>query len=140
MATHQHKTCTKCGLKTLIKDMEVRSDRKSGVGPWCRSCKNADRKRYARSKNYKESNKRYYYRNQDKWKAIKAKRRALKKNASFACYDKEISVIYQQCPEGYEVDHIIPLQNEIVCGLHVPWNLQYLTRFENRSKGNKLEV
>jgi len=38
----------------------------------------------------------------------------------------------------YHVDHIHPLQNESVCGLHVPWNLRVIPAVDNIRKGNKL--
>jgi 5-methylcytosine-specific restriction endonuclease McrA len=38
----------------------------------------------------------------------------------------------------HEVDHVIPLQHRLVCGLHVPWNLRAIPATENQRKSNKL--
>jgi len=71
------------------------------------------------------------------------KRRAAKLNATPKWLTKkqlnDIKNIYKTCPKGSEVHHIIPLQAlSNVCGLHVPWNLEILTKEEHLSKHSLL--
>jgi hypothetical protein len=48
-----------------------------------------------------------------------------------------ITAIYKEAARlGLEVDHIVPLKHDLVCGLHVESNLQLLTVSENRRKSN----
>lgn len=48
---------------------------------------------------------------------------------------EKIKEIYAACPEGHEVDHIIPISRG---GRHHQDNLQYLSISDNRRKSNKL--
>ena len=48
---------------------------------------------------------------------------------------KLMQELYENCPEGYEVDHIIPISKG---GLHHQDNLQYLTKAQNRSKSDQI--
>jgi 5-methylcytosine-specific restriction endonuclease McrA len=56
-----------------------------------------------------------------------------------AGHQAEIDGMYLFCQifKGFEVDHKIPLNGINVSGLHIPENLQVLSRRENRSKGNR---
>ena len=73
--------------------------------------------------------------------AYAARRRASKNKATPPWVDQAaIAVIYAKAAaSGLTVDHIIPLKHPAVCGLHVPWNLQLLSSFENSRKWNRFE-
>lgn len=60
---------------------------------------------------------------------------------------KKIRIIYQNAACKSEmtgvyhvVDHIIPLQHPLVCGLHNEFNLQVVTEKENAAKSNKFFI
>ena len=96
-----------------------------------------------------EYNSLYAKANPGKMNARTAKRNAIKLQATPKWLTDsqllEIEAIYIEAARltketgiPHHVDHVIPLQNKDVCGLHVPWNLQILTAAENIAKSNKL--
>lgn len=80
--------------------------------------------------------------NRGRYRALLAKYHAFKLQATPPWLTpeqlEEIVKIYETCPPGYHVDHIVPLQGKTVRGLHVPWNLQHLPAIDNIRKGNRL--
>lgn len=120
----------------------------------CQSCLNKEYRSLNKEKikltylRYKLNNKDKIKEARRKWRQLNAvKRRAeqkmrknRKRTATLPYVDKkELKKIYMNCPQGYTVDHIIPLKHDLVCGLEVPWNLQYLTMSDNCKKHNKFD-
>lgn len=78
--------------------------------------------------------------------ALIAKRTARKLQATPSWANEEvIRAIYAEAARltretgiRHEVDHIYPLQSDVVCGLHCETNLQILTKVDNIRKGNRV--
>ena len=71
-------------------------------------------------------------------KSYQAKKRADKLDRTPSWADiPAIREFYRNCPVGMHVDHELPLQGDLVSGLHTLENLQYLSAEENIKKSNK---
>lgn len=123
----EYKRCFKCGTVKPLDEFYV-----SDSINHCKACHAVKNKKYyAERKDIRDANKSDYI-------ARNAQRRAITKQATPSWADQEkIKEIYKNCPKGYHVDHIIPLRGTHVCGLHVEYNLQYLSEQDNLQKSNK---
>ena len=152
----KNKNC-KTGYEYTCKECTQKRQKKWEHENITRHRENQSRWRSENLEQYKEKKSEWYLRNKDKgceqakkfakdnpdWKrSATAKRRAQKLKAipSWANM-KSIREIYRQAKkQGLVVDHVIPLQGKLVCGLHVENNLQLLTASENSVKHNKYTV
>ena len=149
--------CVECLKEDWVKDNERRK-----LLPKSEASKEAGRKYYQRNKELvkakaatqsSEDKKRYKYKNKSEnkeyYRVLANARRRRHREATPAWLTKDqrdhIKQLYLKAQEltklsgvQYEVDHIIPLLNESVCGLHVPWNLQVIPKSENLKKSNKI--
>jgi len=99
----------------------------------------------------RQRNKEWFKNNTGIARAKRARRRASMTNATpnwlTAIQKAQIAEFYEiatalemQTGIKHHVDHIVPLKANGISGLHVPWNLQVLTAYENLSKRNKYEI
>ena len=104
----------------------------------------AARYRAKRRGHYAEKHRQWKKRNPGRMNAYGARRKTAKLKASPVWLDVasrvEIDGVYFYCSlfYTYTVGHVVPLQGKTVRGLHVPWNLQPLTKSQNSKKHNKL--
>lgn len=105
-----------------------------------------NRQRYAeKSELIKAGAKEYRANNKHKVREWNGTRRAKTRLAMPVWVDRskiaeiyaEASILSKSTGEPHHVDHVIPLTNEFVCGLHVPDNLQVIKGVENLRKGNR---
>lgn len=145
------KTCTKCGEEKELTEFHKGKH-------FCKPCRREHRmgryhgnaehraKTLASARKYQLKNPEKHRANNVRWhkenrgrslghKTLAKLRQFMPKWAS----KEDLLSVYENCPAGMWVDHIIPLRGKNVSGLHVPENLQYLTPEENWAKGNKWE-
>lgn len=158
-----YKTCSQCKLELPCTAFNKRADG-PGYRHGCKACAKLKYKQTYVVKRVKRTAEQiksskvaalHKFRQKPEYKAAhaarQAERRARKLNATPKWLNaKQLDHIkfYYACAKFFgaqfaqamHVDHIIPLNSDTVCGLHVPWNLQLMVAEANCRKGNKYET
>src|SRR5271165_3970669 len=153
------KLCTHCDQEKPVDDFHVgngKLGRKSQCILCCRRHYDPAKAKEARRKHQRQNREEcrrrsslYDKEHKPQRAAREACRRATKLNATPSWlteeHKKQIELLYIErdrlrSEKGimYHVDHIVPLISDMVCGLHVPWNLQVLSAVDNIKKGNRV--
>jgi hypothetical protein len=161
------KICTKCFIKQSFNNFYSKKEHKDGLSSQCKTCfkmyyKNnkvliaekdkiyytehkIERAHYHKA--WRTVNAKYIAKYKKDWKKVNIAlvklgnlRHRTNRNLRIPQFGQdEIAEFYQNCPDGMVVDHVIPLIGKQVSGLHVKWNLQYLTPHENDVKLNTFD-
>ena len=159
------KKCTKCGAVKALTEFYKHKRMAGGHTADCKDCNKASSAKYNRNNKDKISSAKsqYYAENTDQllkrgseWRAnnrgavnaLSAKHRAQKLQATPAWADKDaIKALYEEAQRlqeilgiQFHIDHVLPLQGELVCGLHVETNLAIIPATLNLKKSNKFKV
>ena len=122
LSFYSKKQCATCKVIYDLSSFNSNVSRKDSLSGDCIFCHSA-----------------YIHNDIGRYRNLASQRKFLGNMAISKKYNTELVELYAKCPKGYHVDHIVPINGINVCGLHVPWNLQYLTIQDNLSKSNKFE-
>ena len=160
------KFCKKCFCEKSLLEFYKNKQAKDGVRSVCKVCDDQRKLEYAEKNVATIRSKKLEYTNKNKDKTLAylaswrkeykhkmcsyaSKRRALLLGATPPWADKlKIESIYEEAAmlnklhtkAKYEFDHIIPLKNKLVCGLHTHDNMQILLASDNRAKKNNFFI
>ena len=126
------KLCVKCRIEKPQYDFHKHRRTPDGLRTWCKECTTNTTLKYVKENPAKDA-------------ARAASRRAQKLKSTPRWADKStIDALYTEADEltkstnvRHSVDHIVPLNSPIVCGLHCEHNLRIITLSENCSKRNR---
>ena len=150
------KTCNYCHLEKPTTEFYKKPTSRDGLFWWCRDChKEKMKAKYyelASGSEYRAAEQirvcEFWRNNPQKRAEADAKRRASRLQRTPVWLSEDDFWLIEQAYElaqlrtqifGFQwhVDHIVPLQGELVSGLHVPHNLQVIPARDNLSKSNK---
>jgi site-specific DNA-cytosine methylase len=149
------KRCYMCGNHKDFGLFYKDRTKTDNLSPRCKECDSKKSKKYAEKSDYKKNyTKKWKEQNKDR---VKTYNKAWQQDNKASCYHRSslyrarkkqaipvwfenqlVSKVYEKATElGLEVDHVVPLKSEYVCGLHCWHNLQLLTTQDNVSKKNR---
>jgi len=159
------KYCYRCQQEKPLDAFTKNKSKKDGFATECKTCKklldkiyfekNAEKikgsvakYRQLNKEKSKQAIKTAKAKKQEKYNALKVKYKTSKLNAiprwadleKILCLYSVAAMLNKYGTEKYHVDHLIPLNSKLVCGLHTYDNLRVITAKENLKKGNKFTV
>lgn len=148
------KTCLICQASLKEAEFAALQGGRNGLHPWCKACvKTYSASRYVNKirPTRKSAATLLPYKPLDKTRSAQQKAHAgyagaantwrklgkAKRLPKWLAFEDLLPMYEMAAKFGLTVDHVVPLNGKGICGLHVPWNLQLLSRSQNSLKGNR---